>query len=424
MFTGKITPTSLITGILPKKKTDPPVSQFIPTVVFTFLGATLLFSLLIFFLWQRSGEETRMFQEKSDAQQRELERLRSSTVSLDEKKILEEEKRKIEEKSKKMWQMSETVYKEKKKVDDQVELLKTDKEKLETEKKKVDEKVKKLWSQSMAIHKEKERINELKLEIEHKHKEIIDSVNYAKRIQEAILPEKKEITSHLRDSFILFKPRDIVSGDFYWFSHKNNKSIIAAVDCTGHGVPGAFMSMIGNTLLNQIVNEKGITHPSGILERLNEEVNTSLKQTQQDSDSRDGMDIAICSFEMESGSANVKLEYAGANRPLYLVRQGLLEEIKASKFPIGGLDYDVPKVYTTHTFELEPGNVAYISTDGYADQFNNEDRKLMTKKFKETIVSIQDKTMEEQGNFLGSFIEDWKGGIEQTDDILVIGVKM
>jgi serine phosphatase RsbU (regulator of sigma subunit) len=341
-----------------------------------------------------------------------------------EKQSLLSEKIKFEEKNKKFWQMSETVYKEKKKVDEQIELLKIDKEKLEAEKKKVDEKVKKLWSQSTAIHKEKERINELKTEIEHKHKEIIDSVNYAKRIQEAILPDKREISTYVKNSFILFKPRDIVSGDFYWFSHKDNKSIIAAVDCTGHGVPGAFMSMIGNTLLNQIVNERGITNPSVILDQLNEAVNESLKQTQQDSNSRDGMDIAICSFETSNDSENIVLNYAGANRPLYLISQGNFQEIKASKFPIGGLDYDVPKVYATHTFQLKKDDVIYISTDGYADQFSPDDRKLMTKKFKETIVDIQNKTMEEQHTYLDSFIEQWRGNVEQTDDILVIGVKV
>ena len=351
----------------------------------------------------------------------QLDQLKSFSGSQsEEKEKLDIEKQKSEEKNKKLFAMSETVYKEKKKVDEQVEQLQTEKEKLEAEKKKVDEKVKKLWSQSMAIHKEKERINELKVEIEHKHKEIIDSVNYAKRIQEAILPDKKEISSYLLDSFILFKPRDIVSGDFYWFSHKNNKSIIAAVDCTGHGVPGAFMSMIGNTLLNQIVNEKGITNPAQILNILNEEINASLKQTQQDSESRDGMDVAICSFDMDK----MEVEYAGANRPLYFLKNAELIETRANKFPIGGLDYDVPKVFTTHTFKMNRNDTIYISTDGFADQFSPDDKKLMTKKFKETLVSISEKSMEEQRDYLDSFIENWKGNTEQTDDILVIGVRV
>jgi serine phosphatase RsbU (regulator of sigma subunit) len=344
-----------------------------------------------------------------------------------EKKNFEVEKKKIEEKNKKVWLMNETVYKEKKKVDELNEKLYVEKEKLEAEKKKVEEKVKKLWSQSMAIHKEKERINELKVEIEKKHTEIIDSVNYAKRIQEAILPDTKEITSFLPNSFILFHPRDIVSGDFYWFSNKDNKSIIAAIDCTGHGVPGAFMSMIGNTLLNQIVNEKAITDPAQILNNLNFEISRSLKQTHEDSESRDGMDGAICCFEFISTDGvekEIKLHYAGANRPLYFVRNDTLEETKANKFPIGGIDLEVPKAFTTHTFTLQSNDTIYIFTDGYADQFGSNNKKLMTKKFKEVLNSIQDKSMDAQKSYLEAYIQEWKGTTEQTDDILVIGIKI
>jgi serine phosphatase RsbU (regulator of sigma subunit) len=249
---------------------------------------------------------------------------------------------------------------------------------------------------------------------------VMDSVNYAKRIQEAILPDKREIAQHLPESFILFKPRDIVSGDFYWFTQSAGQSIIAAVDCTGHGVPGAFMSMIGNTLLNQIVNEKEITEPAQILTLLNEKVNTSLKQNQLDSESRDGMDIAICAFSADKTS----MQYAGANRPLYLVRGGELQEVKASKFPIGGLDYDIPKIFVNHVIPLQKGDSVYISTDGYADQFSPADSKLMTRKFKELLLSGETKSMEEQGVFLGEFIEKWRGPVEQTDDVLVIGIKV
>ncbi len=328
------------------------------------------------------------------------------------------EKQKVEEKNKKLWQMSEAVYKEKGKVDEENQKLQVEKEKLALEKKKVDEKVKKLWSQSMAIHKEKERINELKLIIEHKHQEIIDSVNYAKRIQEAILPDVREISMHVPNSFILYKPRDIVSGDFYWFTIKDNKTIIAAVDCTGHGVPGAFMSMIGNTILNQIVNEKGITDPAQILDQLNIEVNYALKQTQQDSESRDGMDIAICSLE------GMKLSYAAAMRPLYLIRKGELIETKANKFPIGGLSYEIEKKFTSHTFDLQSGDTIYIFTDGFADQFNEADKKLMTKKFKEILLSIQGRDMPDQREYLDEFIDRWRGKTDQTDDVLVIGIRV
>ena len=358
---------------------------------------------------------------KNSSLQKQLqERSTTATEIKKEHKVSESEKQKAEEKNKKLWEMSEAVYKEKKKVDEENEKLSVEKGKLELEKKKVEEKVKKLWSQSTAIHKEKERINELKIEIEIKHKEIIDSVNYAKRIQEAILPTRAEISNRLPTSFILFKPRDIVSGDFYWFSNKDGKSIIAAVDCTGHGVPGAFMSMIGNTLLNQIVDEKGVTEPHRILQLLNEEINNSLKQTQAESESRDGMDVAICSFNSEK----TELNYAGAMRPLYFVRNNELVETRASKFAIGGRDYDENKVFVDHSFSLQKGDTIYISTDGFADQFSPADKKLMTKKFKEILLSIQDKTMEEQKDHLDEFIENWKGSLEQTDDILVIGIRV
>jgi len=382
------------------------------------IGLTLGASMLFFFLRFRSLRKQMQQQEaKAGALKQKLAQA-NNTLSDTEK--IEADKKKLEEKNKKMFAMSEAVYKEKKKVDEENEKLQQEKEKLAAEKAKVDEKVKKLWSQSMAIHKEKERINELKLVIEHKHQEIIDSVNYAKRIQEAILPDRAEIQQQLANSFILFKPRDIVSGDFYWFSYKDGKSIIAAVDCTGHGVPGAFMSMIGNTLLNEIVNEKGITEPGPILHRLNEEVNRSLKQTRQDSESRDGMDVAICSFDF----SKMELQYAGANRPLYYIKSGQLEEFKADKFPIGGLDYDVPKKFNTRTFQLSKGDTIYTSTDGFADQFSPDDKKLMTKRFKELLVSIHDKPVEEQKTFLDTYIENWRGTMEQTDDILVIGVKV
>ncbi|MBC7861733.1 MAG: SpoIIE family protein phosphatase [Bacteroidia bacterium] len=383
---------------------------------------------LFMFQYKKTSGEKELLREQKETALKELNELKGIVpAQLEEKEKTEAEKKKAEEKNKKLWAMSEAVYKEKAKVDEANELLKQDKEtltkekeKLEVDKKKVDEKVKKLWSQSVAIHKEKERINELKLEIEQKHKEIIDSVNYAKRIQEAILPDKDLIFSHLPHSFILFKPRDIVSGDFYWFSHKNGISIIAAVDCTGHGVPGAFMSMIGNTLLNEIVNEKGHTDPGQILFYLNEEVNFALKQGRQDSESRDGMDVALCCFDY----GKMEMSYAGANRPLYFIKGNELLETKASKFPIGGAVYDTPKKFVTTTFPIAAFESFYIATDGFADQFGMNEKKLMTKNFKEQLILIQEKRMSEQRAHLNDFIDNWKGTTEQTDDILVIGVRV
>lgn len=337
-----------------------------------------------------------------------------------QRQALNLEKEKLAEKNKKMWAMNEAVYKEKKKVDEELEKLNEEKAKLEQAKNKLDDKVKKLWATSTAVHKEKERINILKQEVERKHQEILDSVTYAQRIQEAILPSRTEINLALPQNAILFKPRDIVSGDFYWFSQKGEVSILACVDCTGHGVPGAFMSMIGNTLLNQIVNERDIVQPNLILNELNKEITRALKQDAEGSDSRDGMDISIISLNYNKN----QLQYAGANRPLYFVRANELIETKANKIAIGGHMQEEEKNFTNHVFELQKGDTIYLSSDGFADQFSPSDKKLMTKRFKEILLSIQHLSMPEQEKYLSQYIEEWRGIMEQTDDVLVIGVRV
>lgn len=393
--------------------------------IYIFFAIATIIVVLVVYMFAKHKKQLNSYKEECLMLEKKIIDIKATTnLQQEEKQQFEIEKNKINEKNKKIWQMTEAVYKEKKKVDEEVELLKTEKELLEAEKKKVDEKVKKLWSQSMAIHKEKEKINELKVEIEIKHREVIDSVNYAKRIQEAVLPSLAEIERNFPQSFILFKPRDIVSGDFYWFSEKENAIIIASIDCTGHGVPGAFMSLIGNTLLNHIVNEKGIVDPAQILNHLNKEVNFSLRQTDTGSQSRDGMDVALCVFEKNNQTTVQLLKYAGANRPLYIVKDNTLQEVKADKFPIGGWDNDTLKSFTTHVIELEKNTAIYIASDGYADQFGQDDKKLKTKKFKEMLVEIQSKSMIEQKIILDNFIESWKGNQEQTDDILVIGIRV
>lgn len=256
--------------------------------------------------------------------------------------------------------------------------------------------------------------------IEEKNKDITDSITYAKRIQQAKLPKKEDIYSSLTQSFILFKPKDIVSGDFYFF-HKNSQSIfIAAADCTGHGVPGAFMSMIGSEQLNDAVSKS--TDTSEILRQLNKGIKTSLRQSDSDESTRDGMDIALCSIDTQ----NRIVKYSGANRPLWVIENGQTEvqEIKATKTAIGGLTED-NQHFDTHEIKLQQGDTFYICTDGYADQFSGQDgKKLMTRKFKEILGNIQSKSMQEQETYLDNFIENWKSGTEQVDDILVIGVRL
>ncbi len=270
------------------------------------------------------------------------------------------------------------------------------------------------------VVRQKEEIENQKLIVDQKNKDITDSINYASRIQQAILPVVEELKVQLPGVFVLFKPRDIVSGDFYWFYQRGTEVLIAAADCTGHGVPGAFMSMIGHTLLNDIVAELETPHPDIILNQLNIRIRSSLKQDQQN-DSRDGMDIALCRLNTETR----ELEFAAAMRPLYLIRQGSLEEIKADKVPIGGLQDTGDKVFTRHFFKLDKGDGFYMASDGYADQFGGQDgKKFMTRKFKDLLQSIFNKSPEEQKEQLLASFLGWQGEFEQVDDILVIGVRL
>jgi serine phosphatase RsbU (regulator of sigma subunit) len=277
----------------------------------------------------------------------------------------------------------------------------------------------KLIKQKEIIEIQKKEVEDQKYLVEEKQKEILDSITYAQRIQNALLPPLQDVSSSLPNSFILFKPKDIVAGDFYWFAETNDKKIIAACDCTGHGVPGAFMSTIGSEKLNEAVKES--SDVSVILNLVNLGMKKVLRQTDKMDSTRDGMDVSLCAFNKDLS----QVEYAGANRPLWIIRKDQLEieEIKATKVAIGGLTED-NQVFTKHTIDLQKGDSVYLFSDGYADQFSPQDKKLMTRKFKDIIMSIQNKTMEEQKEYLGSFIDEWKGNMEQTDDILVVGVRV
>ncbi len=273
----------------------------------------------------------------------------------------------------------------------------------------------------LALAKTNDELEIQKSLIEEKNKEITDSINYAQRIQQAILPDKQEIYNSLPKSFVLYKPKDIVSGDFYFFVQKHDTIFIAAVDCTGHGVPGAFMSMIASEKLNDAVDQS--TDLSEILRLLNIGIKTSLKQSEQNEEStRDGMDLALCSID--SKSRNVT--FVGANRPFWFIKKGsqIVTEIKATKNAIGGFTEE-NQLFESHKITLEEGDTFYLCTDGFADTFNGETgKKLTTKKFKEILVEIQELSMSKQEKHLDSFIENWKSGTEQIDDILVIGVQL
>lgn len=291
--------------------------------------------------------------------------------------------------------------------------------------------VKELSAKTLEQEQEKKRIletqnerlehlvNERTAELAEKNNEIKDSINYAQRIQKAMLTSKQEINATLQECFVLFKPKDIVSGDFYFFDKKDNTALIAAADCTGHGVPGALMSMIGVEKMMGTTNES--VNPSVILNLLNKGIKSSLRQSEHEESTRDGMDIALVALNLETYEAS----YAGANRPIWIIRNGQkeVEEIKATKKAIGGFTPD-EQHYELHSIKLNKGDAFYLFTDGYADQFSNHGKKLMTKKFREILLNIQHLNMNEQEQYLNNFIEDWKNGVEQVDDILVIGVRV
>ena len=256
--------------------------------------------------------------------------------------------------------------------------------------------------------------------IRNKNKDITDSINYAKRIQQAKLPQKKEIYAALPHCFVLFKPKDIVSGDFYYFALNDNGIFIAAADCTGHGVSGALMSMICFEKLDEALAQSADV--SEILKQVNKGIKTSLKQSDSVESTQDGMDIALCHID----TMNQIVKYAGANRPLWIIRNGqnTVEEIKATKQAIGGFTIE-NQVFNKHEIKLQQGDTFYLATDGYADSFNGQSgKKLMAKKFKEILLEIQYKTMKEQEQHLENFIENWKENTEQVDDILVIGIRL
>jgi serine phosphatase RsbU (regulator of sigma subunit) len=258
-----------------------------------------------------------------------------------------------------------------------------------------------------------------KEEIEIKNKSITDNLNYARRIQSALLPDLHLIRKHLPDLSLVYFPKDIVSGDFYFFAHKNHHLVIAAGDCTGHGVSGAFMSMIGSSLLQQIVNERGVLDPSHILEQLNIAVIDTFRQTQ--SETNDGMDIALCVIDQKTN----ELHFAGANRPLWLIRGELLQTYPPDKAPIGGLQMARDRSFHKTSINLLPGDTIYIFTDGYADQFGGDrGKKMMSAKFREFLITINNQTMEKQEDLLRKHFLDWKKDHEQVDDVLVIGFKV
>lgn len=285
-----------------------------------------------------------------------------------------------------------------------------------------------LAKQKLEMENQKHEIEEKSKIIEEKNQETYQSILYAKRIQHAILPPPSEIDPYLKDYFILYKSKDIVSGDFYFFSNKyaagQNRIIIAAADCTGHGVPGAFMSMIGNEKLKDAVDVS--YSPGKIIEELNVGLKAALRQS-GDTGTRDGMDISILTLPSDYDTQSaITVEFAGANRPLWVIKNNANEitEYKATKHAVGGFTSDT-QAFALHQLQFEKNDTLYLFSDGYADQFGGDKaKKMMTRRFKDILLSINHMTMAAQKEYLATYFEEWKGGHEQVDDILVIGIKL
>lgn len=257
--------------------------------------------------------------------------------------------------------------------------------------------------------------------VESQNKDIKDSIKYAKRIQSAILPHKERWDNILKESFVVYKPKDILSGDFNWIAETESHIFVAAADCTGHGVPGAIISIVNYNLLNKAVLERGITDTSEILDAVNEWLTDSLHQRYENSTVKDGMDISLISIDKNTRELN----FSGAFNSLYLVTENGLTEFKGNKMPVGAFVDDVIGKFTKHTINVKKGDMIYLCSDGYADQFGGfNNKKYKYKRLKENFVDIQKFNMQYQKDFLLTTFENWKGNNEQVDDVLIIGIRI
>ena len=285
---------------------------------------------------------------------------------------------------------------------------------------KVRERTKTIEEQKEALEVQRDEITVQRDQIVSQNQDIIRSISYARRIQTAVMPGKELIDSILQNYFILLKPRDIVSGDFFWMTQKNGKIVVTAADCTGHGVPGAFMSLLGITLLTEIVKNTNEIYPHTILNSLRANIKRALSQVGREHEAKDGMDIALCVIDPSTN----KVMFAGAYNPLYLVRNNELIEYKGDKMPVG-VHINEKESFTLHEISLQKGDCIYMFSDGYVDQFGGDDnRKFMSKNFKELLLKVSDKEMEVQKKILDDTIDQWIGPNDQLDDILVLGIRI
>ena len=269
------------------------------------------------------------------------------------------------------------------------------------------------------VVRQKEEVERQSRKVVELYKNVTDSIRYAKRLQDSILPPDKRIRELLPESFVFYRPKDIVSGDFYWVDRIDDRVAFAAVDCTGHGVPGAFMSLIGHNGLNQAVREQGRSRPSEVLKVLNKIAFDALHKDREEMMVRDGMDMALCNYDPQ----RMVLEYAGANSPLYLVRGEEVLRFTPDKRPIGSFDLE-GHAFTDHRIKLEQGDMVYIFSDGYADQFGGpRGKKFLYKRFRDLLLEVSRFPIEQQRSMLDEAFKGWRGAHEQVDDILVIGMR-
>jgi serine phosphatase RsbU (regulator of sigma subunit) len=282
-----------------------------------------------------------------------------------------------------------------------------------------------LTEQKFRLQRQNEQIEHQHKLIETKNREITDSIFYAKNIQTSLIPSKIDFEKYFEESFILFKPKDIISGDFYWISDKDGKIIFVTADCTGHGVPGGFMSMLGISMLNEIINEYALTEPALVLSKLRKKVITSLKQKGISGEHQDGMDLTLMVIDKKE----MKLVYSAANHTFYIIRKNndggfVLKQFKGDKQPVG-IYGEKLKPFSQTEVELQKGDIIYTFSDGYADQFGGPDgKKFKYKQLQEILIKIAGLSLSEQQIHLDKTITNWKGNLEQIDDITVVGIKI
>ncbi len=276
--------------------------------------------------------------------------------------------------------------------------------------------------QARKLLKEKElAYNEIKRqreELENKNRDITDSLVYASYIQQSLLPSETYFRKVLYDAFVFYKPKEIVSGDFYWVRKNLNRIFVVAADCTGHGVPGAFMSMIGVELLNKIIIDQNISKPSEVLSVMSKGIERTFnREEEKEKISKDGMDMGLCVIDLEKKA----VDFAGAFLPLYIIRENKLIEIKGDRMSIG-VDFD--KDFTNNHFSLQDGDVIYMFSDGYPDQFGGpNNKKFMFRRFRHLLLTIHNFPMEEQKSILRESIESWQRNNDQVDDLMVLGFR-